>query len=108
MSENEQARLDRQLDKLEEALPDPPSALLAWVRRPSHKLVRIPLAVLLCLGGFFSILPMLGVWMLPLWLMLLAIDLPFLQAPVNRVILWTERTWVSFKRWRESRRSRQR
>lgn len=103
MSEKEQARLDRQLDKLEEALPDKPGAWLAWVRQPSHKVVRIPLAVLLCLGGIFSILPMLGVWMLPLGLMLLSIDLPFLQAPVNRVIIWAERTWVRFQRWREGR-----
>jgi membrane-bound ClpP family serine protease len=106
MSEKEQARLDRQLDKLEEVLPDPPSKFLAWVRRPSHKLVRIPIAVLLILGGIFSILPMLGAWMLPLGLMLLAIDLPFLQAPVNRVILWGERTWLRFKRWRENRKAR--
>jgi hypothetical protein len=105
MSEKEQARLDRQLDKLEEVLPDPPSNFLAWIRRPSHKLVRIPMAILLILGGIFSILPMLGAWMLPLGLMLLAIDIPFLQAPVNRVILWTERTWIRFKRWRESRRA---
>ena len=105
MSDKEQARLDRQLDKLEEALPDQPSALLAWVRRPSHRLVRIPLAVLLCLGGVFSILPMLGAWMLPLGLMLLSIDLPVLQAPVNRAILWAERLWIRFSRWRESRRA---
>jgi membrane-bound ClpP family serine protease len=105
MSEKEQARLDRQLDKLEEALPDPPSKFLAWVRRPSHKFIRIPIAILLILGGIFSILPMLGAWMLPLGLMLLAIDLPFLQAPVNRGILWSERTWIRFQRWRESRRA---
>ena len=105
MSDREQARLDRQLDRLEDALPDQPSTLVAWVRRPSHRYVRIPLAVVLVAGGVFSILPLLGVWMLPLGLMLLAIDVPFLQGPVNRVILWAERLWMDFKRWRESRRS---
>ena len=106
LSENEQARLERKLDNLEEALPDQPGAILAWVRRPSHKWIRIPLAVLLCLGGVFSILPFLGAWMLPLGLMLLAIDLPFLQGPVNQVILWAERTLSRLRRWRESRRAR--
>jgi hypothetical protein len=63
------------------------------------------MAMLLIMGGIFSILPMLGAWMLPLGLMLLAIDLPFLQAPVNRAILWAERIWIRFKRWRENRRA---
>ena len=31
------------------------------------------------LGGIFSFLPLLGVWMLPLGLLLIAQDVPFLQ-----------------------------
>jgi hypothetical protein len=93
----EQERLDRNLDKLEDKLPGFASSWLTWVRKPSHRLVRIPLGFLLIFGGIFSILPFLGLWMLPLGLMLLAIDIPFLQRPVNAVILWAERMWAKWK-----------
>jgi hypothetical protein len=97
MSEKEQERLDRHLDKLEEKLPDVATGWLAWIRRPSHRLGRIPLGIVLIFGGIFSILPFLGVWMLPLGLMLLAIDVPALQRPVNAGVLWAERQWTYWK-----------
>jgi hypothetical protein len=46
-------------------------------------------------------LPLLGLWMLPLGLLLLAEDLPFLRRPMLRTLLWVERRWL---RWRRSRR----
>jgi len=66
-------------------------------------LIRIPLGILLCVGGLLAILPFFGIWMLPLGLLLLSIDLPFLQRPMNGVMLRGERQW---KLWRRSRRDR--
>ena len=40
------------------------------------------MAILLILGGIFSILPVLGLWMLPLGLLLFAQDVPLLQTPM--------------------------
>ncbi|MEO7198894.1 MAG: hypothetical protein ABIY56_01615, partial [Dokdonella sp.] len=71
-----------------------------WLRKPSSRWVRIPVGVLLVVGGIFSLLPVLGIWMLPLGVMLLALDLPFLQRPVCRALVWVERRWV---RWQKSR-----
>ncbi len=45
-------------------------------------LVRIAVALLLILGGIFSFLPVLGLWMLPLGLMLVAQD--FISAKAAR------------------------
>lgn len=45
---------------------------------------RFPLAIGLMLGGVFGFLPVLGFWMLPLGLALLAMDLPFLRRPLAR------------------------
>ena len=42
-------------------------------------MIRLPVAILFILGGFLSFLPILGFWMLPLGLLLLAIDLPALR-----------------------------
>ncbi|MBM1220123.1 hypothetical protein JQU17_09270 [Ponticoccus sp. SC2-23] len=61
---------------------------LEWISKKRWRPVRVPVAFLLVLGGVFSILPILGLWMLPAGLLLLAIDIPPLQRPVGRLIVW--------------------
>ena len=95
------ARLHRQFDRIERRIPNFASRALAWLRRPQARLIRIPLGLLLILGGIFSFLPVLGLWMLPLGLLLLALDFVFLQGPVNSAILRGTRKWSL---WRRSRR----
>lgn len=70
---------------------------MRWLRQPSSRLVRIPLSALLILGGIFSILPILGLWMLPLGLLLIAQDVPFLQMPLANTLGWIERKWMARK-----------
>jgi hypothetical protein len=102
MSKHE-ARLHRQFDRIGKAVPVT-SGFLSWIRRPAARLVRIPLGILLILGGVFSFLPVLGVWMLPLGLFLIAIDLPFLQGPINRISFWAERKWTNWQRARRAKK----
>jgi hypothetical protein len=102
MSEKQRWRLGRQFDKLERKVP-PAAGMLAFLRRPGARLIRIPLGILLILGGVFSFLPVLGIWMLPLGLLLLAIDLPFLQPMVNWGIVRGQRRLTT---WRRSRRKK--
>ncbi|MBB3949810.1 hypothetical protein [Aureimonas jatrophae] len=45
-------------------------------RLPSNRLARMAVGVLFVLGGIFSFLPVLGIWMLPLGLVILSIDIP--------------------------------
>lgn len=103
MVEKDEERLNRQLDRIERALPARLRRSIRWLREPGSRWVRIPAGVLLIVGGAFSILPVLGLWMLPLGLLLLAQDLPFLRRPTRRGLLWIERRWV---RWKRSRRRR--
>ena len=98
MSENHQAELDRHFAWFETKLPPGPAKFVGWLRKPSSRYVRIPLAILLILGGIFSILPVLGLWMLPLGLLLFAQDLPFLQKPTARALGWIERKWIERQR----------
>ena len=65
---------ERRLELLIRRLPARLQCIVRWLRRPSARWVRIAAAVLLMLGGVFSILPVLGLWMLPLGLVLLAED----------------------------------
>jgi hypothetical protein len=62
--------------------------------------VRVPAGVTLIAGGVLSFLPVLGLWMLPLGLLLLAIDLPALRPPVSAAAIRIRRRW---KTWRRSR-----
>ncbi|WP_371421057.1 hypothetical protein [Tardiphaga sp.] len=68
------------------------------MRKPSSKLVRFPLGILLIIGGIFSILPVLGLWMLPLGLILIAQDIPPLEKPVAQFLGWLERKWIERQR----------
>ena len=51
-------------------------------------MVRIPLAVVLIAAGLVGFLPILGFWMIPLGLALIALDVPFLRGPLARVLAW--------------------
>jgi len=68
------------------------------MRKPSSRWVRIPVGLLLVLGGIFSILPLLGLWMLPLGLLLLVQDVPFLRRPTRSALVCIERRWQHRKR----------
>jgi hypothetical protein len=93
-----QMELDRHFAWFENKLPAGPARFVSWLRQPSSRLVRIPLAILLIFGGIFSILPVLGLWMLPLGLLLFAHDVPMLQPPVIRLLAWVERKWIERER----------
>jgi len=86
--------LDRHFAWFEQRLPPGPARFVRWLRQPSSRYVRIPLAVLLIVGGIFSFLPVLGLWMLPLGLLLFAQDAPILQKPLTRILGWIERKWI--------------
>ena len=56
-------------------------------RKPSAFWVRVPLALALMAGGVLGFLPILGFWMMPLGLALIAIDVPILRHPL-RLMAW--------------------
>lgn len=99
------ARLDRQFDRLQRKIPGFAARWLEQIRRPEARWIRVPLGIILILGGVFSFLPVLGIWMLPLGLLLLALDLAFLQGPVNSAILRGTRKWSTWSRSRRDRKA---
>ncbi len=99
-------RFQRQFHALERLIP----ALrgpMSHLRRDSWFPIRFPLAVILTAGGLLWFLPVLGLWMLPAGLLLLAVDLPLLRGPISVLVIRGRRTanrW--FRRWRQWWRSR--
>ncbi|UEM16421.1 hypothetical protein J4G43_020715 [Bradyrhizobium barranii subsp. barranii] len=82
---------DPRLDKLVRRLPARMGDTVTYLLKPSSRWVRIPSGALLIVGGVLSFLPVLGVWMLPLGLALLAEDVPALRASRSKVLDWVER-----------------
>ncbi len=71
---------------------------IRWLRRPSSRWARIPVSMLLLGGGLLSFLPILGLWMLPVGLALLAEDMPVLRRGRDRTLDWIAQRrphWIS-------------
>jgi hypothetical protein len=69
-----------------------------WLRAPSRFWVRLVAGILLILGGILAILPIFGLWMLPLGLALIADDVPWLKARLEQAARWCERMWRKVRR----------
>jgi hypothetical protein len=79
---------EHRLRRLIDRLPDRLRSGTTWLRRPSSRWARMPVGALLVLGGLLSFLPVLGLWMLPLGLVLLAEDVPALRRMRGRTLHW--------------------
>ena len=99
----EENRLRRQFEAIERKAPVGGRALQA-LRRGEYRTVRIPLGVFLVIGGMMAFLPIFGVWMLPLGLLLLSVDIPRLRGCVSAAIIRSRRRldiWGRrLRRWR--------
>ena len=84
---NDDWRLERLIDRLPTRL----RATVHLLRQPSGRWLRIPTGSLLIVGGVLGFLPILGFWMLPIGLALLADDVPLLRSLRSRVLDWVER-----------------
>jgi hypothetical protein len=86
---------------LEQQAPDRVARMLRWFRNPKARWIRIPLGIIFVILSFLWFLPVVGIELLPLGLLLLAFDVPFLQKPIGRALLWAEQKWVAIRaRWR--------
>lgn len=60
-----------------------------WIRYHPSSWVRVPIALLLIGGGILGFLPVLGFWMLPIGLILLAVDFPWARRLyLTGIVLW--------------------
>jgi hypothetical protein len=82
---------DWRLDALIGRLPKRLRAVVRALRQPSGRWLRIPAGLLLIAGGILAFLPILGLWMLPIGLALLADDVPLLRSWRSRMLDWVER-----------------
>jgi hypothetical protein len=81
----------QRIEQLINRLPERLQTTVRWLRRPALHWVRVLAGVLFIAGSFLSILPVFGIWMLPLGLMLLAEDIPPLRPVREQLLEWIER-----------------
>ena len=87
---DEKSRLHRQFDAIGRMVPVSRRLTDPLLHGRLRK-VRLPIACVLILGSFLSILPVFGLWMLPLGLMLLALDVPLLRPFVSGLLIRARR-----------------
>ena len=83
----------RRLERLIARLPARFGRAALWLLRPQSRWLRLPVGVLLMLGGMLAILPVFGLWMLPLGAILIAEDVPLLRRAAARALAWLETRW---------------
>ncbi len=67
---------------------------------PQSRVGRIIIGALLVVGGILGFLPILGFWMVPLGLLILSQDLPYVRRKRRRLAIW----WARRQRARQARR----
>ena len=87
-------RFNRELDELENRLPNWARGVLRRARTPDAVFLRTLVALLLIIGGIAGIvLPVLGFWMVPLGLLVLSHDLAFIRRKRRKFSVWWARKW---------------
>lgn len=76
------------------------AALSDWIRArrqnlPQTRLGRTLLGIAFVFGGLFSFLPILGIWMLPLGLVILSVDWAFVRRRRRQAEVSLTRWWKS-------------
>jgi hypothetical protein len=100
-----QDELDKAFDKLEREAPDFLTRGICWLRKPEARIVRLPLGILFIVAGFLWFLPVVGIEFLPVGLLLVAQDVPFLRRPVGRMTLYLLGKWTQLRKWWQRRRA---
>lgn len=106
VTDKSEKELEEAYDGLEKEVPDAVANALEWLRDPRSRWIRLPLGIFLILLSSLWFLPVIGLELLPIGLLLIAQDVPFLRKPAARLMLWLEDAWRLFKRWWRKRRKR--
>lgn len=82
---------DEEMDRLQGHMPDWAGRNFDRLRQPEAVWVRVPAGIALIGGGVLSFLPVLGIWMLPVGVALLACDVRPIQPPLARALRFANR-----------------
>lgn len=101
---NGRQTLDLAFARLQALLPPRAARCVAWLHSPQAMWVRIPVGLLCILASAFWFLPVIGIEWLPIGLLLLAQDLPFMRKPVGLLMLFLLAQVERLQAWWRKRR----
>ncbi|WP_424931894.1 hypothetical protein [Amaricoccus macauensis] len=90
MMADQHLRLHRQLRAIARDIPASRRIINPLIHGRLRK-ARLPIACVLIFGGLLAVLPVFGLWMLPIGLLLLALDVPRLRPIVSATLIRTRR-----------------
>ena len=93
-SKTDAQKLDAIVEKYADKIPRPIGRFIKWMRKPELRWLRLIAGIAFILLGFVGFLPILGFWMVPLGLIILAQDSKWLQRPTLKAITWLERKFA--------------
>jgi len=94
MAKEGKRQLDHAVDDLEHEVPSKAKRFIEWARSDRARWVRIPLALaLIAVGILAPYMPVVGVEDVPIGLLLLSYDIPFLRKPMAAFIEWLISLW---------------
>lgn len=73
---------------------------------PAGRIGRLIVGVLLIIGGILGFLPVLGFWMIPLGLIILSVDFPFIRKQRRKSEVKLGRWWQDRKKRQKQKRSK--
>jgi purine-cytosine permease-like protein len=91
LKQEDQDLAERRLETLISRLPRKFAAFIRWARKPQLFWLRLPFGLALICGGLVGFLPVLGFWMVPLGVVLLAQDFGPIRRAVYRGVNWAAR-----------------
>ncbi len=74
---------------------------------PASRLGRLVVGVLLVIGGILGFLPVVGFWMIPLGLIVLSVDFPFIRRRRRRLEVRLGRWWHKRQEEKAAKTARQ-
>ena len=98
MAKDGKQHIDHAVDDLEREVPGKAKRFIEWARSDRARWVRIPLALALITVGIVApYLPVVGIEDVPIGLLLLSYDVPFLRKPMAAFIEWLVGLWRRLK-----------
>ena len=98
MRKSSKAKLREAFRHLENEVPGGVARQVRNLRHPNARWVQLPVGMLFVLGGPLApVVPILGVWMSPLGLLLLAYDVSFLRRRTANFTIWSTQRWVALR-----------
>ena len=104
MAQNDKQELKEAVEQVEAEVPGKARRFIEWVFSDKARIYRIPIALaMIAVGIFLPYLPIVGIEDVPLGLMLLAYDIPFLRKPMAKMVKYLVARWRRLKLWWKKR-----